>query len=130
MDNQQILKKAEERVAAKKGYYWHLIVYLIMGVFFFTMNMLTEPDKIWFIFPMLAWGIGLMFHTVGVFGIPGLHILGNDWENQQLQKEIDRLQELQRKKEELMLLEGEEDMMNINEKDYIKMKQMRNRDFE
>lgn len=35
---------------------------------------MTAPDHLWFFWPMLGWGIGIIFHAVNVFGI------GKSWE--------------------------------------------------
>ena len=120
-----LLAEAEKKVNAKKGFYWHLIVYVACGIFFFLMNMMTSPHDIWFPFPMVAWGLGLFFHGIGVFGIPGLNVLGQDWEKKQLDKEIEKLREKKKRREDLLLLESEEDILNINERDYIRIQEMR-----
>lgn len=125
MDEHNLLIKAEKRVKAKKGFYWHLSVYLGIAVFFFTLNMAVNPEKLFFFFPLIPWGFAILMHYIGVFGIPGTKILSEEWEKEQLQKEVMMLREKQRQKEDILLLEQEDEMMNINEKDYIKMKEMR-----
>lgn len=92
MEN-QILEQAKKNVEKKKGFYWHFAVYIACGVFFFLMNMVTmrEEPRLWFFFPLLPWGIGLLIHYFGVFGIPGTKILTDGWEAEQLEKEIDKL---------------------------------------
>lgn len=122
MNNQEILEQAQKRVKAKKGFYWHLAAYIAVGIFFGVMSYHTgEPA----FFALLPWGIGLFMHYVGVFGIPFLNVLGEDWETKQLQKEIDLLKEKRQTEEDMLLLESEEDIMNINEHDYLQMKKMR-----
>jgi hypothetical protein len=125
MKNDDILTKAKKRVNQKKGFYWHLASFIITGLFFFAMNMAINPSEIRFFIPLIPWSVGLFFHYVGVFGIPFLNVLGEDWEKRQLEKEIMDLQEKRREQEHLLLLEKEEDMMNINEHDYRQMKKMR-----
>ncbi|MCB0640917.1 MAG: 2TM domain-containing protein [Phaeodactylibacter sp.] len=84
-----IESKARRRVAAKKSFFYHLGVYCIMGVFFFLMNVLTDPLDLWFFFPMLPWGVGLGIHYITVFGLPGMNM--ERWEERQMEREIDRL---------------------------------------
>ena len=55
------------------------------------MNMFTDPSEIWFVFPMMGWGIGLTIHYLNVFGFPGSKVLGHDWEQKELEKEIQKL---------------------------------------
>lgn len=40
------------------------------------------------IFPVVAWGVGVLFHAIGVFGIPGL---GKSWEDRMIDREMDRI---------------------------------------
>ena len=42
----------------------------------------------WFVYPLLGWGVGLAFHYVEVFGIPGFDILSKEWEEKQLEREL------------------------------------------
>ena len=68
MTEEQIYEEAKKRVEAKKGFYTHLVVYVIVNIilvliWWFT----TRGDFPWFIFPLGGWGIGLLFHGLGVF---------------------------------------------------------------
>jgi hypothetical protein len=60
--DKELYEQARKRVAAKKSYPW-------------------------FIWPTFGWGIGLVFHFLGVwvFNRPG------DWERREIEKEMDRL---------------------------------------
>ena len=90
--DQKLLKKARKRVEEKKGFYGHLSVYLAMGVFFFTMNVLNWDGEFWFYFPLMPWGVGLLIHYFSVFGLPFNKILSADWEEQQMAREIRQLE--------------------------------------
>ena len=76
----------------KKEFYEHLSTYLGMATFFFFLNMFTGGNM-WFYWPMLGWGIGVLFHYIGVFGIPGIGELDETWEKRQLQRELERMDE-------------------------------------
>ncbi len=89
-----VLKKAKKRVAAKKGFYVHFVTYLSVGIFFFLLNMIliTQGEsELWFFFPLLPWLVGLLIHYFVVFGIPGTKILTEDWEEEELAKEMIRM---------------------------------------
>lgn len=90
--DRDIYKKAEKRVKQKKGFFVHFSVYLAVGIFFFAMNMATDPHDIWFFFPLLPWGVGILIHYFTTFGLPGTKILSDEWEREELEKEIERLQ--------------------------------------
>ncbi len=90
MHTQEELIKAKKRVKAKKDFYQHLMSYAIVNLFLFALNLFTSPGYLWFVFPMLGWGIGLAFHYVGVFGIPGFDILSKEWEEREVERELRR----------------------------------------
>jgi hypothetical protein len=88
MHTQEELNKARKRVKAKKGFYQHLMAYAIVNTFLLALNIFVSPGYLWFVFPMLGWGMGLAFHYVDVFGIPGFDILSKEWEERELEKEL------------------------------------------
>lgn len=46
----------------------HLMVFLVTGLFLFTLNLLTSPRELWFYWPVFFWGWALAFHAIGTFG--------------------------------------------------------------
>lgn len=80
--------EARKRMKKKKGFYKHLSTYLVVGSFFFLLNMADNPRDIWFIFPMLTWGVGLGIHYVSVFGLPGFNFNSKEWEEEQIRREM------------------------------------------
>ena len=67
MEEQDVYKKAEKRVEEKLGFYTHAAVYVVVNIFLIVLNLVTSPDHKWFFWPLFGWGIGLLFHGVGVF---------------------------------------------------------------
>jgi hypothetical protein len=76
-------QKARKQVRRERDFYGHLASYLIFMAFFATLNLLTSPGKMWFIFPMLGWGVGIAAHAASVFGFPGRR---RDWEERRLRE--------------------------------------------
>ncbi len=91
--DEKLMKKAKKRVEEKKGFYGHLSTYIAMAIFFMVMNFVTWDGEFWFFFPLLPWGVGLLIHYFSVFGLPFNQILSSDWEDKELAKEIQRLQQ-------------------------------------
>ena len=94
-----IRKRAYQQVKKKKGFYSHLAVFISVGIFFFIINMVTMADgddELWFFFPLLPWSIGLFIHYFSVFGLPGTNILTKDWEDAELEKEMQKLRQKMR----------------------------------
>jgi hypothetical protein len=68
MDDQEAYQKAKRRVEAKIGFYTHAGVYVGVNLLLIAINLLTSSHYIWFKWPLLGWGIGLLCHGLGVFG--------------------------------------------------------------
>jgi hypothetical protein len=78
-------QEAKRRVEEMRGFYAHLGAYVLVNSFLFLLNITTSPDILWFYWPLLGWGIGLVVHAVYVFG--PRRWLGQDWEEKKI-KEI------------------------------------------
>ena len=81
MEKNERYRRAKERVEKIKSFYSHLFVYIIVNLVLFIINMLTAPDALWFYWPLLGWGIGLLIHAFSVFGTK--RIL-KDWEERKI----------------------------------------------
>ncbi len=91
MYTQEEIDKAKKRVNAKKKFYQHLMSFALVNTFLFILNIITSPTQWWFVYPLLGWGLGLGFHYVEVFGIPGFDILSKEWEERALDRELSRM---------------------------------------
>ena len=94
--------KAKARVQREKGFYSHLIVYIIVNVIllflrndvidYFTMENKSLDFKNWFDWNILItpflWGIGLLFHGLSVFG-KGTGF-NKAWEERKIKEYMDR----------------------------------------
>ncbi|MEO8517222.1 MAG: 2TM domain-containing protein [Flavobacterium sp.] len=86
--------KAKKRVDEIKGFYGNLVAYIAVNAFFLILNLLTSPEHLWFYWPMLGWGIGVLFHGLRVFN--SLPFFGKDWEERKLQELMDKDKESKR----------------------------------
>lgn len=85
-------KAAKKRVNEIKGFYTHLLVYLIVNLFILVVSSRDETlwigvqqfDNYW---TAILWGIGLIAHGLSVFGT-GL-FLGKDWEARKIKELMD-----------------------------------------
>jgi hypothetical protein len=82
---------AKKKIEAKKGFYIHFGIYIACAVFFLLMNMITSPDEIWFVYPLLPWGLAIAIHYITVFGLFGTKILTHEWEEREIRKEMERM---------------------------------------
>ena len=70
MENQGRRAEAPKAVKAKMGLYIHLLVYVLVNAGLIALNLGTSPERIWFIWPLVGWGIGVLLHALLVFVIP------------------------------------------------------------
>jgi hypothetical protein len=54
---------ARERILARRraGFFSHLWAFIGVQLFLLAINLMTSPDYLWFVFPLLGWGLGLFF---------------------------------------------------------------------
>ena len=72
MSEEQIYEEAKKRVEEKKEFRVHAIVYVVINamlalIWWFTGAEITGAGVPWFVFPLGGWGIGLLFHGLGVY---------------------------------------------------------------
>jgi hypothetical protein len=55
----------------KVGLYIHATVYVAVNVLLITINLSTATGHLWFQWPLLGWGIGLLAHAAAAFSLAG-----------------------------------------------------------
>lgn len=81
-------REAMKFVEGLKGFYGHLISYVLVIGGLFVINYLSNPDYIWAWWPMLGWGLGLMSHAINLF--QPFKLFGPEWERHQVEKRLGR----------------------------------------
>ena len=86
--NEQDIKyqRAKERVTELREFYTHLSAYVVINLGLFLLNVMVSPGNLWFIWPLMGWGIALVLHAVRVFG----RVLGSDWEEKKIAELMDK----------------------------------------
>lgn len=88
--NEEAYIRAKKRVDDMVGFYWHLAVYIVINIFLIIL-IGVNSGSFWhfgtFATP-LFWGIGLLFHFLGVFG-PNF-MFGKDWEKRKIKEYMDK----------------------------------------
>ena len=59
--------RARERAEAKYGFFVHAVVYTAVMLLLLIINLLTSPETLWFIWPLLGWGLAITLHGARVF---------------------------------------------------------------
>ena len=84
--------EAKKRVEMLKGFYGNLVSFIIVNIFLLVINLYTSPNHLWFYWPLLWWGIGVVFHGFKVFGV--FPHFGREWE----EKKINEIMEKEKNK--------------------------------
>ncbi|CAM1357950.1 Histidine kinase [Tenacibaculum sediminilitoris] len=79
--------KAVEKVEKLKEFYQNLVSYCIVIPFLIYINFQFSPQFKWFWFPMIGWGMGLLFHF---FEVNNYNLfLGRNWEEKKIKELMD-----------------------------------------
>ncbi|MGF1756614.1 2TM domain-containing protein [Photobacterium sagamiensis] len=83
-DEKQVL----EQVREIKGFYSHLITYVLVITMLFVINIITDSSYIWAWWPAMGWGVGIISHALSAFEI--MNFFGPEWEKRQVEKRLGR----------------------------------------
>ena len=88
MSEEEIYQLARKRVEEKKGFFVHLSIYILVNILLVMIWAFGNGGGFpWFIFPLGGWGIGLLFHFLGVF----VFSRSTEWEKREIEKEAEKL---------------------------------------
>lgn len=93
--------QARARVKELKAWRSHFAAYVAVNLFLFALNMIEDAGDIWFIYPLLGWGIGMAIHTFKTFWT------GRDWE----ERKVEELTGLRQTQDELQRLSERTDAL-------------------
>jgi len=92
MSSQTGITREEEKaiiyVRDIKGFYTHLIIYVVVVGTLFGLNIIRGANHFWAIWPAIGWGIGIIFHALNVYEV--FNLFGVDWEKRQIAKRLKR----------------------------------------
>lgn len=83
--------RAKKRVEAISGFYWHLVSFIVVNVFLILLIGLNSGQGFTGFGTYATaffWGIGLIFHFIGVFGFN--FILGRNWEQRKMEEFMEK----------------------------------------
>ncbi|MFN3231502.1 MAG: 2TM domain-containing protein [Alphaproteobacteria bacterium] len=86
MSSDEVYDHARKRVEAKIGFYIHLGVFICVNALLIGVNLAMTPDNLWFVWPLVGWGIGIFFHGLTVF----LFASGGKVKERMIEKEVER----------------------------------------
>jgi hypothetical protein len=89
MTEEEIYQKARKRVAEKKDLLIHFAVYIVVNFVLVVIWAVTGANYPWFWWPLGGWGIGIVFHFLGVFVFD--REMG--WERKAIEKEAAKMRQ-------------------------------------
>lgn len=81
-----IEREARRRVGMKMGFYIHALVFVLVNVGMFALNLALGGTR-WAHFPAYGWAIGLAIHGIVVF----IRVQGYGLREAMLQREVEKL---------------------------------------
>lgn len=81
-------EQAIEYVRALKGFYAHLMIYVVVITFLFGINFFTSPDYFWVVWPAMGWGLGVAIQALLTFEV--FDWFGADWERRKIERRLGR----------------------------------------
>lgn len=67
MENTKAYQKAKKKVRARLDFKIHLTVYLVVNVILISINLINSPDYLWFIWPLMGWGIAIFWQAMDLY---------------------------------------------------------------
>ncbi len=86
---------AKKRVEEIRGFYGNLISYIVVNCFLIVINLTTSPNHLWFYWPLLWWGVGVVFHGLKVFNY--MPFFGRGWEEQKIKEFMEKEEQSKKK---------------------------------
>ena len=67
MDDKAAYKHAKTRAKEKAGFFIHVATFIVIMALLTIINLTTGAEYFWVKWPLMGWGIGLLFHGLTVF---------------------------------------------------------------
>lgn len=88
-------EKIRHQLRSERAFLIHAAFFVVANALLLVINLMTTPQKTWAIWPLLGWGLGLLFHGLRVFSRRS-RFLGEDWERRRVEERLKRLAEKER----------------------------------
>jgi len=86
LNDEQVYKEAKRRVEAKKGFWKHLIAYVVVNIILIIVYVLGDwGNEPWFLYVLGIWGIIVISHYVRVF------VLQRKSDTEAIEKEAEKI---------------------------------------
>ncbi|MFB3387898.1 2TM domain-containing protein [Flavobacterium sp. LAR06] len=83
--------QAQKKVKEIKDFYQHLTVFTLITIILLVVNLMTSPEYLWFIWCILGWGVGVLFHGLKAFGVSPF--FNKEWEERKIREFLEKEKE-------------------------------------
>jgi len=87
--NDEKYEAAKGRVKELKDFYRNLLTYVAVNILLIIINLVTNPESLWFYWVTIFWGVGIFLHALNVFILKG-KFLGKDWEEKKIKEMMEK----------------------------------------
>ncbi|EJQ00061.1 MULTISPECIES: 2TM domain-containing protein [Bacillus] len=87
MERDEVYLRAKKRMENLKAFYIHLTVYILVNLMLFFINVSSDSSKLWFLYPLGGWGIGIVIHGLTTFPFG---IFGKEWEERKIKEYMEK----------------------------------------
>ncbi|MEC2491124.1 2TM domain-containing protein [Bacillus cereus] len=87
MERDENYLRAKKRVENLKAFYIHLTVYILVNLMLFFINISSDSSKLWFLYPLGGWGIGIVIHGLTTFPF-GIFV--KEWEERKIKEYMEK----------------------------------------
>ncbi|RBP30214.1 MULTISPECIES: 2TM domain-containing protein [Bacillus] len=87
MERDEVYLRAKKRIENLKAFYIHLTVYILVNLMLFFINISSDSSKLWFLYPLGGWGIGIVIHGLTTFPFG---IFGKKWEERKIKEYMEK----------------------------------------
>ena len=75
MEDWNAYQNARKQAEGKLAFYMHLVIYLVVSALLVSRNLGISPQYPWAHWPILGWGIGVLFHGTVIYVFRGKSFL-------------------------------------------------------
>jgi hypothetical protein len=87
VERDEVYLRAKKRMENLKAFYIHLTVYILVNLMLFFINISSDSSKLWFLYPLGGWGIGIVIHGLTTFPFG---IFGKEWEERKIKEYMEK----------------------------------------
>lgn len=80
--------EAFEYVRRLRKFYQHCLRYVLVNLALVAVNLIQTPERLWVLWVIGGWGLGLLLHAFRVFGPD--RMFGPEWEKRQVERRLGR----------------------------------------